>query len=131
MEEGTPDPIYPRLPGGRGGIGRERTEQHQRGRLEGAMVEAVWRHGYSETTVGELVALAGVSKTPSTTTSRASRNAFLPPSTRSSPRRAGRSGPPIARRDRPRRAAGESDGHALPMSSADETPAASFVSSPH
>jgi AcrR family transcriptional regulator len=35
---------------------------HQRRRLEGAMVEAVARHGYSGTTLRELVALAGVSK---------------------------------------------------------------------
>jgi AcrR family transcriptional regulator len=36
--------------------------RHQRLRLEGAMIAAVDRHGFAETTVGELVALAGVSK---------------------------------------------------------------------
>jgi AcrR family transcriptional regulator len=36
---------------------------HQRARLEGAMVEAVARHGFAGTTLGELVALAGVSRT--------------------------------------------------------------------
>jgi AcrR family transcriptional regulator len=37
--------------------------QHQRLRLEGAMVEAVARHGFAGTTLRELVALAGVSRT--------------------------------------------------------------------
>jgi AcrR family transcriptional regulator len=37
--------------------------QHQRARLEGAMVEAVARHGFAGTTLRELVTLAGVSKT--------------------------------------------------------------------
>lgn len=41
----------------------ERVAEHQRARLEGAMVEAVARHGYAGTTLRELVALAGVSKT--------------------------------------------------------------------
>ncbi|MDQ2631073.1 MAG: TetR/AcrR family transcriptional regulator [Actinomycetota bacterium] len=36
--------------------------RHQKGRLEGAIVEAVARHGYASTTVRELVTLAGVSK---------------------------------------------------------------------
>ena len=36
--------------------------RHQRGRLEGAMIEAVSRHGYGDTTLQELVTLAGVSK---------------------------------------------------------------------
>ncbi len=35
---------------------------HQKARLEGAMVEAVARHGYAGTTLRELVGLAGVSK---------------------------------------------------------------------
>jgi AcrR family transcriptional regulator len=37
--------------------------RHQKARLEGAMVEAVARHGYAGTTMRELVTLAGVSKT--------------------------------------------------------------------
>jgi AcrR family transcriptional regulator len=57
-----PKSLFPRLTGGPGGIGRSETERHQRGRLEGAMVAAVAKHGYAETTVGELVGLAGVSK---------------------------------------------------------------------
>jgi AcrR family transcriptional regulator len=40
----------------------ERVAQHQKARLEGAMVEAVARHGYAGTTLRELVTLAGVSK---------------------------------------------------------------------
>lgn len=40
-----------------------RVAEHQKARLEGAMVEAVARHGYAGTTLRELVALAGVSKT--------------------------------------------------------------------
>jgi AcrR family transcriptional regulator len=41
----------------------EKVAQHQRARLEGAMVEAVARHGFAGTTLRELVTLAGVSKT--------------------------------------------------------------------
>jgi len=41
----------------------EEVARHQRGRLEGAMVEAVARHGFAGTTLRELVTLAGVSKT--------------------------------------------------------------------
>lgn len=40
----------------------EEVARHQRGRLQGAMVEAVYRHGYADTTLRELLALAGVSK---------------------------------------------------------------------
>ena len=61
-ETETPKSLFPRLTGGPGGIGRSQTQRHQRGRLEGAMVAAVAKHGYAETTVGELVGLAGVSK---------------------------------------------------------------------
>lgn len=40
----------------------DRVARHQKARLEGAMVEAVARHGYAGTTLRELVTLAGVSK---------------------------------------------------------------------
>ncbi|HEX3735220.1 MAG TPA: TetR/AcrR family transcriptional regulator [Solirubrobacterales bacterium] len=40
----------------------EEIAAHQRLRLQGAMVEAVARHGYAGTTLRELVALAGVSR---------------------------------------------------------------------
>lgn len=56
-----PEPLFPRLRAGRG-LSPERATAHRRGRLMGAMVEAVRRHGYAETTITELVALAGVSK---------------------------------------------------------------------
>lgn len=57
-----PKPLFPQLSGGRGAPSPERAAAHRRGRLEGAMVEAVRRHGYPETTIAELVALAGISK---------------------------------------------------------------------
>ncbi len=57
-----PEPLFPSLAGRRGEIGPQQVARHQQGRLQGAMVEAVARHGYATTTVGELVALAGVSK---------------------------------------------------------------------
>lgn len=41
---------------------RDEVERHQKARLEGAMVEAVARHGFASTTIRELVTLAGVSK---------------------------------------------------------------------
>lgn len=44
------------------GLGRTVVERRQRTRLEKAMVEAVARHGYAETTVSELVRIAAVSK---------------------------------------------------------------------
>jgi AcrR family transcriptional regulator len=44
-------------------MSRERVAEHQKARLEGAMVEAVARQGFAGTTLNELVALAGVSKT--------------------------------------------------------------------
>ncbi len=56
------EPLFPRLTAGRGAPSAARVAQHQRARLQGAMVEAVWRHGYAETTLRELVTLAGVSK---------------------------------------------------------------------
>ncbi len=48
--------------GGLKGLTPERIAEHQRLRLETAMVEAVARHGYQGTTLRELVGLAGVSK---------------------------------------------------------------------
>jgi AcrR family transcriptional regulator len=56
-------PIFSRLPSGRGKLSPEDVARHQKARLQGAMVEAVARHGYQDTTLGELVSLAGVSKT--------------------------------------------------------------------
>lgn len=56
-----PEPMFPRLRSGPG-MTPARAAAHRRGRLMGAMVEAVRRHGYQRTTIAELVALAGVSK---------------------------------------------------------------------
>lgn len=64
-ESQQPRALYRQLPCGRraaGGLSREQVEVDQRLRLQGAMIEAVARHGYAATTVGEVVALAGVSK---------------------------------------------------------------------
>lgn len=54
-------PLFPRLSSGPR-LPAAQVAKHQKARLEGAMVEAVARHGYAGTTVRELVALAGVSK---------------------------------------------------------------------
>jgi AcrR family transcriptional regulator len=58
----TTGPIFPRLSTGPRKMEAEAVARHQRGRLEGAMVDAVARHGYADTTLRELVTLAGVSK---------------------------------------------------------------------
>jgi AcrR family transcriptional regulator len=55
------DGWFSKLPGGRSAIGAEEVAAHQRGRLLAAMVELVWRRGYLQTTLKELVGLAGVS----------------------------------------------------------------------
>lgn len=58
-------PVEPLIPPVTEGVKRlppEAVLRHQRARLEAAMVEAVGRHGYSGTTLRELVRLAGVSK---------------------------------------------------------------------
>lgn len=57
-----PKRLFPRLTGGAGRLGPERVAQHQKARLEGAMVEAVARNGFAATTLRELVTFAGVSK---------------------------------------------------------------------
>ncbi len=67
MTPATPDQkprkaLFPTLTGGRKRLSPELVAQHQRTRLEGAMLEAVSQHGYAETTVAELVGLAGISK---------------------------------------------------------------------
>jgi AcrR family transcriptional regulator len=58
-----PESLYPKLPPGRTKRSPEETARNHRGRLMGAMIEAVARNGYSGTTLRELVALAGVSNT--------------------------------------------------------------------
>jgi len=56
------EPLFPQLSGGPSRLSPEEVARHQRERLELAMVEAVARHGFAGTTLRELVALAGVSK---------------------------------------------------------------------
>jgi AcrR family transcriptional regulator len=56
-----PRPLYPQLRA-RKNVSREQVAAHQRARLQGAMIEAVARHGYTATTVEELTSLAGVTK---------------------------------------------------------------------
>jgi AcrR family transcriptional regulator len=58
-----PKPLFPQLSGGPRRLPAEQVARHQKARLQGAMVEAVARHGYAGTTLRELVGLAGVSKT--------------------------------------------------------------------
>ena len=55
------EPLFPQLRA-RKNVPREQVAANQRMRLQGAMVEAVARHGYAATTVHELTALAGVTK---------------------------------------------------------------------
>jgi AcrR family transcriptional regulator len=58
-----PEPLFPKLPPGRTKRSPEETAHNRRVRLMGAMMHAVEQHGYTETTVQELVGLAGVSNT--------------------------------------------------------------------
>jgi AcrR family transcriptional regulator len=55
-------PLFPRLSSGPSRMPRAQVAEHQKARLEGAMVEVVARHGFAGTTLRELVGLAGVSK---------------------------------------------------------------------
>jgi AcrR family transcriptional regulator len=56
------EPLFPQLPGGPRRMKADEVARHQKVRLEGAILEAVARHGFASTTVRELVTLAGVSK---------------------------------------------------------------------
>lgn len=58
-----PVSLFPKLPPGRTQRSPEDTARNHRGRLMGAMVEAVSRNGYRTMTLRELVSLAGVSNT--------------------------------------------------------------------
>jgi AcrR family transcriptional regulator len=57
-----PKPLFPQLSGGPRRLPAAHVARHQKARLQGAMVEAVARHGYAGTTLRELAGLAGVSK---------------------------------------------------------------------
>ncbi|MGN6257565.1 MAG: TetR/AcrR family transcriptional regulator [Solirubrobacterales bacterium] len=62
-EEASAAPLYQSLRSGPRLGDPDLVAAHQRQRIEAAMVEAVWRHGYRGTTVREVVEMAGVSKT--------------------------------------------------------------------
>lgn len=55
-------PLYQRLPRGPHHLPPKEVARHQRLRMHGAMVEAVAKNGYAETSVKQVVALAGVSR---------------------------------------------------------------------
>jgi len=61
-DRGQPASLYRRLPHGPSGLAREEVARNQRTRVYGAMIEAVYRHGYRDTTVAHVIALAGVSR---------------------------------------------------------------------
>ena len=54
--------MYRRLPHGPNGMSREEVARNQRARMYGGMIEAVHEHGYPQTTVAHVIALAGVSR---------------------------------------------------------------------
>lgn len=54
--------LYRVLPPGARGMTAEQVALHQRARLQGAMVAAVAQNGYADTTIRQLVSLAGVSR---------------------------------------------------------------------
>jgi len=55
-------PLFRRLPHGPSGMGREEVARNQRARIYGGMIEAVSQRGYHDTTVADVIALAGVSR---------------------------------------------------------------------
>jgi AcrR family transcriptional regulator len=55
-------PLYKRLPHGPHRLDRDEVIANQRTRIHGAMIEAVARNGYEQTSVKEVIALAGVSR---------------------------------------------------------------------
>ncbi len=59
---GQPAPLYRRLPHGPNGMGREEVARHQRARIYGGMIESIYRKGYRDTTVADVIGLAGVSR---------------------------------------------------------------------
>ncbi len=61
-QQASPAPIFQRLPHGPHRLGADAVLRNQRGRMHGAMVEAVATSGYERTSVKQVVALAGVSR---------------------------------------------------------------------
>jgi AcrR family transcriptional regulator len=62
LSGGATSPLYKRLPKGPHGLGRQQVIHHQRIRMHGAMIEAVTTDGYEQTSVKQVIALAGVSR---------------------------------------------------------------------
>ncbi len=58
----SPAPLYERLPHGPHRLGADAVARNQRGRMHGAMIEAVATSGYERTSVKQVVGLAGVSR---------------------------------------------------------------------
>lgn len=58
----TTAPLYKRLPKGPHGLARQQVIHHQRIRMHGAIIEAVTTDGYEQTSVKQVIALAGVSR---------------------------------------------------------------------
>jgi AcrR family transcriptional regulator len=58
-----PRALFPQLQPKRNGLDPEHVAAHQRARLRGAVIEAVNAKGFAATSVAELIALAGVSRT--------------------------------------------------------------------
>ncbi len=77
MDSVPTQPIFPRLASGPSKMDPAEVARNQRGRLQGAMVEAVRRHGFGETTLRELVSLAGVSKSTFYEHFRSKQDCFL------------------------------------------------------
>jgi AcrR family transcriptional regulator len=55
-------PLYKRLPHGPHRLARDEVILHQRARIHGAMIEAVAECGYADTSVKQVISLAGVSR---------------------------------------------------------------------
>ncbi len=62
LRTGSIAPLYQRLPRGPHHLGPTEVARHQRLRMHGAMVEAVAERGYAQTSVKQVVGLAGVSR---------------------------------------------------------------------
>ncbi len=62
LSGGTNAPLYKRLPKGPHGLARQQVIHHQRIRMHGAIIEAVTTDGYEQTSVKQVIALAGVSR---------------------------------------------------------------------
>jgi AcrR family transcriptional regulator len=55
-------PLYPKLPSGRSNLSTEQIAEDQLKRLQGAVVYAISSTGYADTTVADIIALAGVAR---------------------------------------------------------------------